>query len=98
MSTEAWGSLSTGAFSVAFFSYLLGMVAAFHHLAFRKKVVWSVAIAATATLLIARLIRILVAALVARLVVKGEQSDGVLLAEHQISQRSRELLGIVVFA
>jgi cytochrome c-type biogenesis protein CcsB len=59
VSTEAWGSLSTGAFSVAFFSYLLGMVAAFHHLAFRKKVVWSVAIAATVVGLAAHLVSIL---------------------------------------
>ena len=58
MSTETWGSLSTGAFSVAFFSYLLGMVAAFHHLAFRKKAVWAVAIAATAVGLAAHLLSI----------------------------------------
>ena len=56
MSTDTWAELSTTAFSVAFFAYLLGMIAAFHHLAFRKTPVWVLAIAATGVGLAAHLL------------------------------------------
>ncbi|MGE5459317.1 MAG: c-type cytochrome biogenesis protein CcsB [Solirubrobacterales bacterium] len=46
MSTETWAQLSTDAFSVAFFAYLFGMLAAFHFLAFRKRPVWVASVAA----------------------------------------------------
>ena len=44
MSVETWGRISTDAFNVAFFAYLAGMLGAFHHLAFRKRPVWSASI------------------------------------------------------
>lgn len=47
MSTQTWAELSRGAFTVAFFAYLFGMLAAFHFLAFRRKTVWAVSVAAT---------------------------------------------------
>jgi len=56
VSTDTWAELSTTAFSVAFFAYLLGMIAAFHHLAFRKTPVWVLAIAATGVGLAAHLL------------------------------------------
>lgn len=58
MSTETWILLSTGAFSVAFFGYLFGMLAAFHFLAFRRPTVWAVSIAATVLGLAAHLLSI----------------------------------------
>ena len=58
MSAEAWARLSTDAFSVAFFAYLVAMLASFHHLAFRKKPVWVVAIAATSVGLVAHVLSI----------------------------------------
>jgi cytochrome c-type biogenesis protein CcsB len=45
MSTEAWARVSTDAFTVAFLSYLAAMLAAFHHLAFRRRTVWAVSVA-----------------------------------------------------
>jgi cytochrome c-type biogenesis protein CcsB len=47
MSGEAWARVSTDAFSVAFFAFLFGMLAAFHHLAFRRRPVWIAQIAVT---------------------------------------------------
>lgn len=58
MSTQTWAEISTTAFSVAFFAYLVGMLAAFHHLAFRKAPVWVVAIAATGVGLAAHLLSV----------------------------------------
>ncbi len=58
MSTGTWAELSTDAFSVAFFAYLLGMLAAFHHLAFRHRSVWAVSVAATSLGLAAHLVSI----------------------------------------
>jgi cytochrome c-type biogenesis protein CcsB len=46
VSTETWAQLSTDAFSVAFFAYLFGMLAAFHFLAFRRRPVWVASVAA----------------------------------------------------
>jgi len=46
VSTGTWAELSTDAFSVAFFAYLFGMLAAFHFLAFRKRPVWVASVAA----------------------------------------------------
>jgi ABC-type transport system involved in cytochrome c biogenesis permease subunit len=40
VSSETWARISTDAFTVAFFAYLAAMLAAFHHLAFRKRPVW----------------------------------------------------------
>jgi cytochrome c-type biogenesis protein CcsB len=48
VSGGSWARLSTDAFTVAFFAYLIGMLASFHHLAFRRKPVWVLAMAATA--------------------------------------------------
>jgi cytochrome c-type biogenesis protein CcsB len=45
VSAGAWARLSTDAFTVAFFAYLVAMLAAFHHLAFRKRPVWVASIA-----------------------------------------------------
>jgi cytochrome c-type biogenesis protein CcsB len=47
VSTEAWARLSNDAFTVAFFAYLVAMLASFHQLAFRKRPVWVVAISLT---------------------------------------------------
>ena len=47
MNVEAWARVSTDGFNVAFFAYLVAMVAAFHHLAFRRRPVWAVSIALT---------------------------------------------------
>jgi len=58
MSTGTWAELSRDAFSVAFFAYLLGMLAAFHFLAFRRKPVWVVSVAATGVGLAAHLVSI----------------------------------------
>jgi cytochrome c-type biogenesis protein CcsB len=58
VSTETWAELSTDAFSVAFFAYLFGMLAAFHFLAFRRKTVWAVSVAATGLGLAAHLVSI----------------------------------------
>ena len=58
MNVETWADLSTTAFSVAFFAYLVGMVAAFHFLAFRKTPVWVVSIIATSIGLTAHLVSI----------------------------------------
>ena len=58
MSTQTWAEVSTGAFSVAFFAYLLGMLAAFHFLAFRRKTVWAVSVAAAGVGLAAHLVSI----------------------------------------
>jgi drug/metabolite transporter (DMT)-like permease len=46
VSTDTWAQLSSDAFSVAFFAYLLGMLAAFHYLAFRRRPAWVVSVAA----------------------------------------------------
>jgi len=45
MSPETWARISTDAFTIAFFAYLAAMLAAFHHLAFRKQPVWAASIA-----------------------------------------------------
>ena len=58
MSAGTWARLSTDAFTVAFFAYLAGMIASFHHLAFRRKPVWVVAIVATSVGLVAHLLSI----------------------------------------
>jgi cytochrome c-type biogenesis protein CcsB len=58
VSAGAWARLSTDAFTVAFFAYLAAMLASFHHLAFRRRSVWVVAIAATSVGLIAHLLSI----------------------------------------
>ena len=58
MSTDAWAELSTDAFSVAFFAYLFGMLAAFHFLAFRRRPVWAVALGVTGLGLAAHLVSI----------------------------------------
>ncbi|MFM7718392.1 MAG: c-type cytochrome biogenesis protein CcsB [Actinomycetota bacterium] len=42
---QSWARISNDAFNVTFFSYLAGMLAAFHFLAFRKVVVWRASIA-----------------------------------------------------
>ena len=47
MTPDAWGRISTDAFSLAFFAFLFGMLAGFHHLAFRRRPVWLAQIAAT---------------------------------------------------
>ncbi len=46
MTGGTWAELSNDAFSVAFFAYLFGMLAAFHFLAFRKRPVWIASVAA----------------------------------------------------
>lgn len=48
MNVETWSRISTDAFTVAFFAYLAGMLAAFHHLAFRRRPVWVASIVLTA--------------------------------------------------
>jgi cytochrome c-type biogenesis protein CcsB len=58
VSTGGWARLSTDAFSVAFFVYLFAMLASFYYLAFRRKPVWVVAMAATYAGLAAQLISI----------------------------------------
>ena len=58
MSTGTWAELSTDAFSVTFFAYLFGMLAAFHFLAFRKRPVWVASVAATGIGLTAHLVSI----------------------------------------
>jgi cytochrome c-type biogenesis protein CcsB len=58
VSTGTWAELSTDAFSVAFFAYLLGMLAAFHHLAFRRRPVWIVSVVATSLGLASHLLSI----------------------------------------
>ena len=45
MSSETWARISTDAFTIAFFAYLAAMLAAFHHLAFRRRPVWVASIA-----------------------------------------------------
>ena len=45
MSSETWARISTDAFTIGFFAYLAAMLAAFHHLAFRKRPVWAASIA-----------------------------------------------------
>ncbi len=48
MRMETWARISTDAFTLAFFAYLAAMLAAFHHLAFRRRSVWVASIALTA--------------------------------------------------
>jgi cytochrome c-type biogenesis protein CcsB len=45
MSAASWARISTDAFTVAFFALLAGMLAAFYHLAFRRRTVWAVSVA-----------------------------------------------------
>lgn len=47
MNPEGWARISTDAFNVAFFTYLAGMLAGFHHLAFRRRWVWVASIGLT---------------------------------------------------
>jgi len=58
VSGETWARLSTDAFTVAFFAYLIGMLASFHHLAFRRKPVWVFAVATTSVGVAAHLLSI----------------------------------------
>lgn len=56
MSAEVWARVSTDAFTVAFFSYLAAMLAAFHHLAFRRRAVWIASLVLTTGGLLAHLV------------------------------------------
>jgi cytochrome c-type biogenesis protein CcsB len=58
VNTGTWAELSTAAFSVAFFAYLAGMLAAFHHLAFRKTPLWASSLVATLVGLAAHLVSV----------------------------------------
>ncbi|GIV00491.1 MAG: hypothetical protein KatS3mg014_2106 [Actinomycetota bacterium] len=56
MTGGAAARISTDAFTVAFVAYLAAMLAAFHHLAFRRRVVWALAIALTGAGALAHLV------------------------------------------
>jgi cytochrome c-type biogenesis protein CcsB len=47
VTAEGWARVSTDAFNLALFAYLAGMLAAFHHLAFRRRSVWALSIGLT---------------------------------------------------
>ena len=65
MSAETWARVSNDAFTVAFFAYLVAMLASFHYLAFRKRSMWVVAIALTLVGLTAQLLSIVARGLAA---------------------------------
>jgi cytochrome c-type biogenesis protein CcsB len=79
VSTEAWARLSNDAFSLAFFAYLVAMLASFHHLAFRKRPVWLVAISLTVLGLSAQLISIVTRGLAAGRIPLGNMYEYSLL-------------------
>ncbi len=55
---SVWADVSRIAFSAAFFAYLAAMVAAFHHLAFRRRSVWLLSVGTTVVGLGAHLVSI----------------------------------------
>lgn len=59
MSADAWARLSTDAFTVSFFAYLAGMLAAFHHLAFRRRAVWVASLVLTTGGAVAHLVSVI---------------------------------------
>ena len=75
MSGGTWARISTDAFTVAFFAYLAAMIAAFHHLAFRRRVVWAVSVALTAGGLAAHLVSVLARGLAAGRVPLGNMYE-----------------------
>jgi cytochrome c-type biogenesis protein CcsB len=91
MTTGTWARVSTDAFTVAFFAYLFGMLAAFHHLAFRRKPVWVVAIAATCLGLAAHAVSILGRGIAAGRIPLGNMYEYSLLLSFLV------VLGYVVF-
>lgn len=58
MSGGAAARVSTDAFTVAFVAYLVAMLAAFHHLAFRRRSAWTLSIALTGAGALAHLVSV----------------------------------------
>lgn len=75
MSAEAWARASTDAFTVAFFAYLAAMLAAFHHLAFRRRVVWAASVALATGGVLAHLVSVLARGLAAGRVPLGNMYE-----------------------
>lgn len=65
MSGGAAARISTDAFTVAFVAYLAAMLAAFHHLAFRRRVAWALSIALTGAGALAHLVSVVARGLAA---------------------------------
>lgn len=65
MTGGAAARISTDAFTVAFVAYLAAMLAAFHHLAFRRRVVWALAIGLTGAGALAHLVSVVARGLAA---------------------------------
>lgn len=72
---SAWARVSTDAFTVAFFAYLAAMLAAFHHLAFRRRAVWAVSVTLAAGGLVAHLVSVLARGLAAGRVPLGNMYE-----------------------
>lgn len=72
---SAWARVSTDAFTVAFFAYLAAMLAAFHHLAFRRRAVWAVSVTLAAGGLTAHLVSVLARGLAAGRVPLGNMYE-----------------------
>jgi cytochrome c-type biogenesis protein CcsB len=75
VSGEAWARVSTDAFTVAFFAYLAAMVAAFHHLAFRRRGVWAASVALAAAGVAAHAVSIFARGLAAERVPLGNMYE-----------------------
>ncbi len=75
MSAGIWARISTDAFTVAFFAYLAAMLAAFHHLAFRRRVVWTASVALATGGVLAHLVSVLTRGLAAGRVPLGNMYE-----------------------
>lgn len=75
MNVGSWSSISTDAFTVAFFAYLAAMLAAFHHLAFRHRPVWLASVALTAAGAAAHLVSVVARGLAAERIPLGNMYE-----------------------